>query len=339
MTASCERRARTRRSGRTWSGRLLVGVVILMVAASTFPVSGAAQESLSKEEIQRFQHRVSEGRRLYELDKFRAALEQFEAAREIFDHPRLTFNIAQSYRALDECTSARAAYERYIDIPEAKAEMRERARRLLSELDETCVETGRLEVTCRPRGASVTLVALDDSAGDDQRSGECPIDTSLRVGRYRVIAEADGFQAQEREVTVELNSNHSIDLSLSPQDDAVFAGLDSHSLIAYSAIGLGAASLVGGFVSDYTAVSRLDELSQAQAEDDHGRVATLQREADSASTRTAVLYSVGAALVVGGATYKWVMSADDGAERDHSAAAPSVSVELAPTGVSTRLRW
>lgn len=336
MTASIDRPATSR--GRKYypSGRLLVGALVLVVAAFLWPASGAAQESLSKEQIQRFQHRVSEGRRLYDLDKFRAALEQFEAARELFDHPRLTFNIAQSYRALNECTSARAAYERYIGIPEAKAEVRERARGILGELDDTCVETGRLEVTCSPQDATLTLIELD---GDSQRSGQCPVDTSVRVGRYLVVAEADGYQTQEREVTVELNSKHAVDLALSRRDDTVFAGMDAHSLIAYSAIGLGAASLMGGFVSDYTAVGRLDELSQAQAQGDAGRVASLQREADSASTRTAVLYSVGTALVVGGVTYKWVMSTGGDTQRAASAAAPSVSVGLTPTGVSTRFQW
>jgi HSP20 family molecular chaperone IbpA len=314
-----------------------LGLAVALLA----PAPARSQQSLSKEQISRFKQRVGEGKRLFQLEKYRAAIEQFEAARSIFDHPRLAFNIAQAYRSLGECTNSASAFKEYIRNDRAEPKMRKHARGLLEELANSCTETGHLQVSCTPKKARVRLVRLGGETGQTQPlSGVCPVDIHIRTGRYRLEARADGFKLETKDIKIELNGSQIIHLTLGRHKQDGLAGVDTNSLIAYSAVGLGAAVLIGGVASDYSSVSRMEGLAQAQRDQDATRIDQLRADADSASTRTSVLYTLGSVLVVGGVTWKLAHIDPEGSvSAENEGTPPSVSLEFNPTGFSTRLRW
>src|SRR5690554_831950 len=125
-------------------------VLLLALMALAITPRAANAQAVSAEQLERFKLRVSDGKRLFEMGKYRASIEQFEAAREIYDHSRLRFNIAQSYKAMGACTQARDAFSGFLALPDIDPKMRARAHELLKEVDTTCVEEGTIQVSCAP---------------------------------------------------------------------------------------------------------------------------------------------------------------------------------------------
>jgi hypothetical protein len=321
----------------------LCPLLFALIATGAMPGEAAAQGAMTSEQVQRFKLRVSDGKRLFEMGKYRASVEQFQAARKIYDHPRLTFNIAQAYKALGACTESRGAFERYLDTPKISEKMRARATKLLSELDTSCIETGSIRISCAPEDAAVTITRLNpDGARGTPRRATCPITSKIRTGRYEISARAEGFEPVVQQVVVARNATQILRLALRPQP-GIF-DMETRSILSYSVIGLGAATLVGGLISDYTAVSRLDELRQAQSQGDSARIDALRDEADSASTRSAILYGVGAAVLAGGIAWKVIQitsEAEPAADQRASVqgAESQFSVQFGLTGLSTRFDW
>lgn len=335
-----------------------LSVGLSLAAPPIFVAPAHAQEGMTAEDMERFKLRVSDGKRLFEMEKYRAAIEQFQAARELHDHPLLTFNIAQAFKALAECGEARQAFSRYLDFEEINDEMRSRAERQLAELDEACVEYGSLRLRCDPEEAEVLIAPVgaqakvdlldDEPPGSDAQDAEsysCAEELELPIGSYQISARAPGFTPVEQQVEVARGTSQVVHLNLSSEQRD--AGPDIESIIAYSLIGAGAAVLAGGLWSDYSSVSRIDELKNAQQDGDFDQLVSLQDEASSASTRTIILYGVGGALLVGGAAWKIVqLSVESDAKfassankRAKSADQASFSVDFGLTGVQTRFIW
>lgn len=316
---------------------LMIGLAALPLA----PQAAQAQASISAEDLARFKLRVSDGKRLFEMGKYRASIEQFEAARDIYDHSRLLFNIAQSYKAMNACAQARAMFDRYLAVPDIDPKMRQRATALREELADSCVEEGTLQVSCAPKSTTLTLTPLAaDGAREAAQPASCPLDTKLRVGRYELRAQAPGFVPSAQQIEVRRDETQSLRLTLEAEPRLMDPELEE--ILIYSTIGVGAATVVAGFISDYTAVSRLDELHDAQRAQDARAVAELRAEADSAATRSVLLYGVGGVILAGGVTWKIVqMSANsDGDTRTGSArAGAQFSVDIGLNNISTRVDW
>jgi tetratricopeptide (TPR) repeat protein len=313
--------------------RLTQVVVVGMVVAAL--VTGAYAQGapdLDAEQMEQFTVHLTEGRRLFELEKYHAAIEQFEAARQVYDHPRLTFNLAQAYRALQMCTDASEAFERYIAHPGSDAQLRGRAEELLERVGEECVEQGRVKVRCTPEGARVRITPVE-AEGEDIEAIEqdCPVDVAMPVGRYHLSATSAGHRAASADLRVDTNKIHELQVSLEalePQSSGVFYGLDGHEVIGYSAVTLGALTLVGAVLSDYAAESRLDELHAAYAQRDRQRFESLRAKADRGYTRTVILYGAGTALVAGGLAWTWTFGGSEGDGRGDASA--GVRLEAAP---------
>ncbi|WP_162687723.1 PEGA domain-containing protein [Bradymonas sediminis] len=324
---------------------------MLMIALAALPLApqtAQAQASISAEDLARFKLRVSDGKRLFEMGKYRASIEQFEAARDIYDHSRLLFNIAQSYKAMNACAQARAMFDRYLAVPDIDPKMRQHATSLREELADSCVEEGTLQVHCTPKNATLTLTQLTpDGAREAAQPASCPLDSKLRVGRYELRAQAPGFVPSAQQIEVRRDETQSLRLTLEAEPRLLDPELEE--VLIYSTIGVGAATVVAGFISDYTAVSRLDELHQAQRAQDARAVAELRDQADTASTRSAILYGVGGVILAGGVTWKIIqMSANsEGDTRAHARqtgadsakAGAQFSVDIGLNNISTRLDW
>src|SRR5690554_6915998 len=178
-------------------------VLLLAVMALAIAPRAAHAQAMSAEQLERFKLRVSDGKRLFEMGKYRASIEQFEAARDIYDHSRLLFNIAQSYKAMNACAQARAMFDRYLAVPDIDPKMRQRATALREELADSCVEEGTLQVSCAPKSTTLTLTPLAaDGAREAAQPASCPLDTKLRVGRYELRAQAPGFVPSAQQIEV-----------------------------------------------------------------------------------------------------------------------------------------
>lgn len=324
-------------------------LALSVLCLALLTASGArAQDAVGEEELERFKLRVSDGKQLFEMGKFRAAIEQFQAARDIYDHPRLTFNIAQAYKSLGACSESRDAFTRYLGYPDLDEQMRARAAQLRDQLDTTCVEVGRLRVSCAPADAELSLTRLEPDATRTQPTRRaCPLETEIRTGQWEIVAHAPGYDATRQQFEVTRDATQSLHLNLSQQPG--LASTPVHEILAWSLIGAGGLTLVGGIISDVSAVSRLDELGAAQTRADRSRIDALQAEADSAHTRTAILYSVGALAVAGGVLWL-VLQPDSAAEMPEGARtggsagtsdaeASQFSVDFGPAGVQTQVRW
>lgn len=323
-------------------------VLIFALLSVSFAPRAVQAQNMSAEQLERFQLRVSDGKRLFEMGKYRASIEQFEAARDIYDHSRLLFNIAQSYKAMGACAQAHDAFERFLAIPDIDDKIRARASELLEEVDTMCVEEGTLQIVCAPEDATLTLTLLDpDDTGYEPQSVACPLTSKIRVGHYEITAQADGFMPATQQAEVRRDETQNLRLNLEPE--ARFLDPDLEEILIYSTLGVGAATLLAGVISDYTAVSRLEELRAAQNSQDFRKVAELRDQADSASTRSAILYGVGAAFLAGGVTWK-IIQITSRSEPDMRAQTSAPSLEPASAGarfsvdvglneISTRLEW
>src|SRR5699024_8374637 len=134
--------------------------------------------------------------------------------------------------------------------------------------------------------------------------GICPVNSKLRTGRYEIVARKEGFEPAVQHVEIRRNAVQILGMGL--QAESGLWGMDTASLLSYSLIGVGAATLVGAVISDSMSVSRLEELRAARNRGDAAGIIGLREEADSASTRTAILYGVGAAVLAGGVAWKIV---------------------------------
>src|SRR5690554_765001 len=316
-------------------------VLLLALMALAIAPRAANAQAVSDEQLERFKLRVSDGKRLFEMGKYRASIEQFEAARQIYDHSRLRFNIAQSYKAMGACDQARDAFSGFLALPDIDPKMRARAGELLKEVDTTCVEEGTIQVSCAPANANLTVtpLAADGTRLDAERL-DCPLNAKFSVGHYEVSAAAPGFEPSTQQVEVRRDETQNIHLNLKRSETRLFDP-QTEEILIYTTLGVGAATLVAGVISDYSAVGRLDELRAAQNKQDAKLVAELRDEADSASTRSAVLYGVGAVILASGVTWKIIQmtSSPEPEQRASTHAGTQFSVDIGFNTISTRLQW
>lgn len=322
---------------------------LVALAALTLTPRAASAQTMSAEQLERFQLRVSDGKRLFEMGKYRASIEQFEAARQIYDHSLLRFNIAQSYRAMGACAQAHDAFSGFLALPDIDPKMRARAVELLKDIETDCVEEGTVQVSCAPENITLTVTPLDaDGTRQTAEQMACPLSAKLPVGRYEISAAAVDHEPSAQIIEVRRDETQNLRLNLERAETRLLDPKTEEILI-YTTLGVGAATLAAGVISDYTAVGRLDELRAAQHRQDTRLIDELRDEADAASTRSAVLYGVGALILAGGVTWKIIqmtLSAEPppraqtlAAPRAPAKAGALFSVDIGLNTISTRLQW
>jgi tetratricopeptide (TPR) repeat protein len=72
---------------------------------------------------------MNAARKLYAAEQYREAVEQFEKAYAAHPDPKIYFNLAQSYRKLDEPQKALSHYEKFLEAIPGIAEFSERQKR------------------------------------------------------------------------------------------------------------------------------------------------------------------------------------------------------------------
>ncbi|MFB6372622.1 MAG: tol-pal system YbgF family protein, partial [Bradymonadaceae bacterium] len=143
---------------------------VLVVAP--FPATG---QDVPPEKVEIFEKHVAAGADLYKKQKYHEALEEFRRARQIVDHPKLSYKIGRTLEQLNRCAKARSAYRRYLDYQDLADADRQKAQKRLEGLED-CQPLGHLELQCIPEDARVTI---------GRQTFDCPVSVDLEAGTYR----------------------------------------------------------------------------------------------------------------------------------------------------------
>jgi len=101
--------------------RLLLGLITAswLMMAWIAPAVGQARPNAKQKKI--YETLVSEGRSLYNEEKYQEAIDRFERAFEIIPDMKLLFNMAQSHRLAGNVEKALMLYRRFLDaLPEIR---------------------------------------------------------------------------------------------------------------------------------------------------------------------------------------------------------------------------
>ncbi len=111
--------------------------VFAMLSVSYAEPSPPAAAAAGSNEVQIATHAFWEGKRLYDSGHFELALNQFETAYRLIEDPTLLYNIAQSYRQLDDCAHAKDAYAKFRTLA-PNSPLVAQAEAHLAELERSC---------------------------------------------------------------------------------------------------------------------------------------------------------------------------------------------------------
>ncbi len=119
-----------------WFTPVIAGVIVA-VAALTFATGTArAQGADAKKKAQKY---FMEGEREYTLGNFKKAIEDYRLGFESFPDQWFLFNIAQSYRQLDDCKNALFFYKRFLAFAKRPESARTRKEAVEKEVRETFI--------------------------------------------------------------------------------------------------------------------------------------------------------------------------------------------------------
>ena len=302
--------------------------MVLFVAILVLAAPAIAQD-VSEEELESFEGHVETAVTLLADDDYKPAIEEFDQAREIIDHPRLSVAIAEAYLDWQRCSRAEDEFRQLQGRDDLDDDQLDAVDTGLGEATDDCIEHARLDVECSPPNASLRL---------EDRTVDCPYTEDVAVGDFEFEAIADGHESQFETITVDRGEINRVAIELSPKvADDPDSSIDWLPIATWSTVGIGSALLIGGGVSDYRAGRRTTLAARAHDEGDDDRVAELEAEADSARTRTMVLYGLGGGLLVAGLTAHFIdveslLAGDTEGSADYS-------LRVGPTAISTVVRW
>lgn len=132
MSSHCNRHAR---------GMLRALCLGLVVAAALPITAGPVQAQPSKEKRQAAALALyKKGRIQYDLGNFEQAIDLFKRAYEASPHQSFLFNIAQSYRLMDDCKNALFFYKRYLSVAGVDGKNSDLVQQYIKEMSERCTE-------------------------------------------------------------------------------------------------------------------------------------------------------------------------------------------------------
>lgn len=303
------------------------GVIAALVMVSL--MSNAAAQDVSEEQLEDFERYVAEASQLIDEGDFREGIDRFDRAREIIDHPRLSVAVADAYLEWNRCSQARDRYRQLLDRDDLGEERRDAVETGLAEATDDCTQMADLQIECSP---TETTLRIEEAA--DGPELDCPFDGDVQTGDIEIKAEAPDHVATVETVHVDADgpNRHNIDL-MHVDDDS---DLDWAPVATWGTIGVGSALLAGGLVSDYRTGRRIEAAAEARDDGDYERLDELESDADSARTRTAVLYGTGGLLVATGVTLQLIgVDAIFGGDDETDTA----SLDVGPGSISTTWRW
>ena len=147
------------------------------------------------------------GAQLYAQGKYSDAVDQFLAADRIAPSAALSYDIARSYEKLGETSLALRWFRDYLHRAGEPADA-PKVRRIVESLERELRSKGVQQITVRsvPRGATVAI--------DGEPAGVTPLTTDLPPGRHRLAFTYEGYERDERVVTLSPDIAQDVDLRL-----------------------------------------------------------------------------------------------------------------------------
>lgn len=307
----------------------LAGVLICTALILLFALPADAQQP-TKSDIEAFESHVKRGSELLDSGDYREGIDQLEKAREIIDHPRVVFTIADAYRQWGRCEIADSRYRDLLARKDVGDDMADRIRADMDRLD-SCIQKTTLIVECEPPDARVEVADQEFACGDR---------LNLEVGEVTVKVNAPGYRSETRSVKLTRDEvlRERISLQQVPtSNEKDSSGVHWQTYAGFGSLGLGSALLIGGFFSDVSAVRRGQNILTAQQDGDTQRVAELEDEARRAKTRTAVFYITGAVAVSAGVVLLTLDQTPDSETAGPDGA--QLQLGLRGLGLSANVRW
>ena len=280
----------------------LVSLLACFLLGVFAPATAAAD--LTPEEMQRLEEHISTAAQATDAGNYQRAVEEWGAAAEMVEHPRIHLRLADAHVHLDQCSAAQEIHERVGRMNDLSDEVRQELRELGSRLEE-CSEFGEIYFQCTP--SELTLEV-------DGQPWSCSQWEELEPGTYRARASHRGYETMTLEIRVDggERQEREVELNEDPTFDDGSGGTLLYAGIGTSALG-GMLLGVGAFRDSRTS-ARADEMLAARDAGDTARMNELRDEANSAQRTTLLTYGVGALALGAGAgmlIYTLLLSDDD----------------------------
>lgn len=196
----------------------------------------------------------------FKAGRFADAIAEFNKAYRIAPNPVLVFNMARAFEELKDFASATRFYKRYLEMaPQAEdrpvVEESIRTLELLAARQEKPAQ-GLLIVHAKPDGASVLI--------NGRPAGTTPLRTELGVGKHFVAVEKSGFSRDTRELVIEKDGQHTLDVVLVPVAAAP-APTEGDGIAAWILMGVGTTLVVGGGIVGVLALDRDAQLDDIES--------------------------------------------------------------------------
>jgi len=190
-----------RRSGARVQHRGLASVLLLVGWLCVFAGGARADDVADEADIL-----FNLGAELYERGDYRGALSHFLVSNRLAQNRNVLFNIALSYERLGRVPEAYRYYARSLDGEPDPAVIA----RLNAALARLAQRVGLLHIVTDPPGARLYVDRRD--LGE---RGAAPETIALLAGRYRVLAELDGYELAESEpVELKIGEERTVSLQL-----------------------------------------------------------------------------------------------------------------------------
>jgi len=263
------------------------------------------------------------------------ALEKYQAALALWDHPLIRFNMAVTLIRLDRILEAADNLERAMRFGDAPFDTKDRYQQALDYQALLRGRVGSVEASCDQSGARVTL--------DGTPWFDCPGTQHKRVlaGEHAVVAEKAGFMTSSRRLVVAGGAAATAKLELVPIERAVKLQYPYSRWAAWSVAGSGAALALGGVFVWLAGKSQMDHFQadfalacQMGCKPDLSDQPGLASERDSAKLKGAIGIGMmigGGAILAGGA----IAGVLDHPKR----ILPNLEVAPTPGGASVRVGW
>lgn len=209
--------------------RLIFGLVLLVAAPA------GAEE---KGDVEIAKSRFALGDILYRSDRYREAVEEFEAARKLTPRPDLDYNIARCYERLREWDHAIEAYTRYIESTPTPLD----AEQMLTHIDEI------KEVREKERKSAPPTPPRALPSATAQRDTRAPRIVGIVLGGVGVVGIAVGvaFGVAANGTADQLTV---LDRSMGRFDPGRAGDLQTQRILEGTFLGIGCVALVAGVVS------------------------------------------------------------------------------------------
>lgn len=227
------------------------------------------------------QKKLEAGNALFLSKKYKEALEQYQAAIKVWDHPAIRFNVVRCLIQLERPVEASDNLQQALKY--GKEPLEESVyNEALNYQKLLATQIGELEVSCSEAGAQVTL--------DGKKLMSCPGKEKRRVapGQHGVVATKQDFLTKQMTVFVTGGKTESVEVKLMPLEKAAKVVHRWATWMPWLVFGGGlAVTGIGGFI-EWTAQDKMDDFDRTVTRECGGTGCDLNADTDLARDLRAI---------------------------------------------------